>query len=156
VKRVMELTVFSRPQPLRRARHTLKNGIHRTYLHPKDAGYRAEIIEAYQREFWSGERVEEVMFPKGVVLAASLVAHVACPSSIGPRKRVQGRAGWPQGRDGDLDNIEKAVWDALKGFAYWDDKQIVMHKPPFMVLYAFDQRTGADLPPHLYVRLEEL
>lgn len=148
----MELTVFARPEPQRRARHTTKNGIHRTYPHPRDAKYRVFIREAYVHEFG----IEEVMFPKGVVLAASLVAHVACPSSISLRKRRLGQAGWPQGRDGDLDNIEKAVWDALQGYAFWNDKQIVMHKPPFMVLFAFDQRTGADTPPHLYVRLEEL
>jgi Holliday junction resolvase RusA-like endonuclease len=147
----MELTVWAKPEPQRRARHTVKGAIHRTYPHPRDVVYRVFIREAYIAEFG-----EEVMFPKGVVLAASLIAHVPCPASISLRRRRLGQAGWPQGRDGDLDNIEKAVWDALQGYAFWNDKQVVMHREPYMVLYAFNQLTGADTPPHLWIRLEEL
>jgi Holliday junction resolvase RusA-like endonuclease len=154
MKRVMELTVWDRPEPQRRARFSRKTG--RAHDHPKNVGYRARIHQAYQDEFWPAGEPVPVMFERGVVLAASLIAHVPCPASISIRARVQGRAGWPQGRDGDLDNIEKAVWDALQDFAYWNDKQIVMHRPPYYITYAFDQRTGADLPPHLYIRLEEL
>jgi Holliday junction resolvase RusA-like endonuclease len=147
----MELTVWAKPEPQRRARHTVKGNIHRTYPHPRDAKYRAFIREAYIAEYG-----EEVMFQKGVVLAANLIAHVPCPASISGLARRQGRAGWPQGRDGDLDNIEKAVWDALQGFAFWNDKQVVMHREPYMVLFAFNQATGADTSPHLWIRLEEL
>jgi len=147
----MELTVWAKPEPQRRARHTVKGKIHRTYPHPRDVVYRVFIREAYIAEYG-----EEVMFPKGVTLAASLIAHVPCPASISMLRRREGRAGWPQGRDGDLDNIEKAVWDALQGYAFWNDKQIVMHREPYMVMYAYDLRTGEDRPPHLWIRLEEM
>lgn len=150
MKRSMELTVWAKPEPQRRARHSSKGGIHRTYPHPRDAAYKVFIREAYIAEYG-----EEILFPRGTCLVASLIAHVPCPQSISLKARREGRAGWPQGRDGDLDNIEKAAWDALQKFAYWNDKQIVRHREPFMVMYAFDLRTGEDTPPHLWIYLEE-
>ena len=37
-------------------------------------------------------------------------------------KVKRGAKGWPRG---DVDNYEKALWDALKGSAFTDDDQIV-------------------------------
>lgn len=155
MKRSMELTVWAKPEPQRRARHSTRGGIVRTYSHPRDKAYRAQIIEAYQREFWNGEAVQSVMFPRGTDLLLSLIAHVPCPAGISTKRRREGRAGRPQGST-DLSNIVKAVEDALQGFAYWNDKQIKEYRSPFWIQYAIDLRTGEDTPPHLWIRLEEM
>ena len=51
----------------------------------------------------------------------------AIPKSWSKKKRVRAEAGeiFPLGRNGDIDNIAKSILDALNGFAYEDDCQVV-------------------------------
>jgi Holliday junction resolvase RusA-like endonuclease len=160
--RAYELTVWDKPRPQARKRIVTSNGKVSVYPASKDIASVYHIRKAFIDAEAPGLDVEPegwdrpVLFPKGICLAMSLVAHVRCPASVSIKRRREGRAGWPQGRDGDLDNITKAVKDALQGFAFWNDKQIVMYREPYFLTFAFDQRTGEDTRPHLYVRLEEL
>lgn len=166
MKRTYELTVWDKPRPQSRKRVANKQGKVSVYPASKDIASVYHIRKAFlddwgfQGEPEDWEAVEKIadrlLFPRGMVMAMSMVAHVRCPVSISLKKRREGRAGWPQGRDGDLDNITKAVKDALQGFAFWNDKQVVMYKEPYFITYAFDLRTGEDTRPHLWVRLEEL
>ena len=164
-----ELTVWDKPRPQARKRIVNRQGKVSVYPASRDVASVYHIRKAFlddvgfdgEPEEWApaDRPVEDhmrVLFPKGKVMAMSLIAHVRCPASISVRKRKLGQAGWPQGRDGDLDNITKAVKDALQGFAFWNDKQIVMYKEPYFLTYAIDQLTGEDTRPHLWIRLEEL
>jgi Holliday junction resolvase RusA-like endonuclease len=168
VKRSYELTVWDKPRPQARKRIVNRQGKVSVYPASRDVASVYHIRKAFldsqhlteaEPEDWA-ERLEggdvALLFPKGMVMSMSMVAHVRCPASISLKRRREGRAGWPQGRDGDLDNITKAVKDALQGFAFWNDKQVVMYREPYFITFAFDQRTGEDTRPHLYVRLEEL
>lgn len=162
---VYELTVWDKPRPQSRKRIVNRNGKVSVYPASKDIASVYHIRKAFlddvgfqgEPEDWGGEPEGRLlMFSRGMVMAMSMVAHVRCPASVSIKRRCEGRAGWPQGRDGDLDNITKAVKDALQGFAFWNDKQIVMYREPYFITYAFDSRTGADTRPHLWIRLEEL
>jgi Holliday junction resolvase RusA-like endonuclease len=55
------------------------------------------------------------------------LAPFECPLEMVVDFRVEGDPGeWPTGQsDGDLDNMEKAIKDALNGVAYLDDRLIV-------------------------------
>jgi Holliday junction resolvase RusA-like endonuclease len=166
MKLTYELTVWDKPRPQARKRIVNRQGKVSVYPASKDDASVYHIRKAFlddwkfegEPEDWVAdpEFSQRLLFPKGTVMAMSMVARVRCPTSISLKRRREGRAGWPQGRDGDLDNITKAVKDALQGFLFWNDKQIVMYREPYYIAFAFDQRTGEDTRPHLYVRLEKL
>lgn len=67
------------------------------------------------------------------------------PQRIVWKKRPMPRA-WADGNPNDLDNLEKAVQDALKALAWGDDKQVVDKHT--WKLYA-----RGDEPPHCVVKI---
>lgn len=67
-----------------------------------------------------------VYFEKGVPVALSVSAFYGIPKSARKKELEKMLAGEVRPtKRGDLDNVVKTVADALNGFAYYDDSQIV-------------------------------
>lgn len=107
---VFELTILLQPRPKQRARHSMRGGRVRTYT-PAETG----IFEAAVRAACAAEMARLGLEPmRGPVEAKFEFAFT-------------GDAGvWPtSARDGDLENIEKAVQDAMNQCVLQDDRLIV-------------------------------
>lgn len=110
-------TVLGEPQGKARPRFT-RSG--HTYTPDKTVAYENAIRAAFIQQ--CGLRAK---FPETAVLKVSLTALFALPQSISGAegKRRMAKVYCP--KKPDADNVLKAVCDALNGFAYNDDKQIV-------------------------------
>ena len=66
-------------------------------------------------------------FGKDVPVRIGIRIVQAIPKSWSKKKRAQAEQGEivPRGRNGDIDNVAKSILDALNGFAYEDDCQVV-------------------------------
>lgn len=116
----VHFTVPGEPQGKSRPRVVRgKDGRTHSYTPEKTAQYEALIRREYRRQ-------GGVRFPDGAVLSVRLVAWYAVPKSASKQRRAAMLAGelLPTKKP-DLDNIAKAICDALNGIAYHDDAQIV-------------------------------
>lgn len=110
--RVVIFAVEGRPVPKGRPRVTR----HGTYT-PKST----QIFEAAVRTAWL--KAGEKQFEDGEALEVMVNAYFPIPS--GTPKRKRGRLDLsPYLKRGDIDNIIKAVLDALNGYAYKDDSAV--------------------------------
>lgn len=112
MERVVSFTVDGRPVPKGRPRVTR----HGTYT-PKST----QIFESAIRAAWL-ERGEKP-FADGEALDIMVNAYFPIPSGTPKRKR-DGLHLTPYLKRGDIDNIIKAVLDALNGIAYKDDSAV--------------------------------
>lgn len=112
MERVVTFAVDGRPVPKGRPRVTR----HGTYT-PKST----QIFETAVRAAWieRGERP----FEDGEALEVMVNAYFPIPSGTPKRKR-DGLHLTPYLKRGDIDNIIKAVLDALNGYAYKDDSAV--------------------------------
>lgn len=94
-----------------RPRHTRK-GV--TYTVKEDRKYEASIRKAYLK-------AGGIRYPKDTPMFVSVSVHRSLPESK-PKKVISEEDLIKP----DVDNILKAVMDALNGYAYADDKQVVM------------------------------
>lgn len=86
-------------------------GRHGAYENPKDTAYKTELQEAYRRHC-------AIVFPDEPLLVS--IAVMRClPKSRPKRIKFEQDTCKP-----DIDNIAKAVLDALNGLAWVDDKQV--------------------------------
>ena len=102
--------VHCEPVPQPRAKVSTRGGFARAYVdakHPINA-YKQAIREAFQADKLSGP------------LGCSLLFKFSRPKSHTKKQR---QCGWHTGNS-DIDNLAKAIFDALNGLAYDDDKQI--------------------------------
>lgn len=116
----VHFTIPGEPQGKARPRVVRgKDGRAHTYTPEKTAQYEALIRQEYRRQ-------GGVRFPDGAVLSVRLVAWYAVPKSASKQRRAAMLAGelLPTKKP-DLDNIAKAICDALNGIAYRDDAQVV-------------------------------
>ena len=101
-----------------RPRASSRGGFVRMYTDAKTLSYEAAI--AHQASFamsvWS-------VFDTAISLR--VVAFYAIPSSWSKRKQLQALNGEVIPGKPDLDNVAKAVLDALNGVVYQDDKQVI-------------------------------
>lgn len=149
MKRSYELVVYDPPRPQGRKRVRIRKGGVTLYPERKDDAARYAIRKTWMDAFGEEPLESDADF------ALSMIVFVPCPKGVSVKRRLQGV--WPRGqRSGDVDNYLKAVLDALSGYAYRDDSQVQMLKPPFWKQYAYDPATGADTRPRLFIRLEEL
>ena len=116
----VHFTIPGEPQGKARPRVVRgKDGRAHTYTPEKTAQYEALIRQEYRRQ-------GGVRFPDGSGLAVYLSVRCAVPKSASKKRRAAMLAGelLPTKKP-DLDNIAKAICDALNGIAYHDDAQIV-------------------------------
>ena len=107
---IIQFVVPGEPVPKARPRVTRYG----TYTPERTKAYEQAVYFAWKQQ--SGES-----FPTGVPLIAYVYAHFSIPRSIS-KKRRQEMVGKPHTKHrGDLDNVVKAVLDALNGYAFPDD-----------------------------------
>lgn len=85
-----------------------------TYTPKSTREYEKRIVTAWQA-------AGAVSFPAGVPLAITVYARFPIPKSAGKSKRAAMEGSWHTIHRGDVDNVVKAVQDALNGHAYPDD-----------------------------------
>lgn len=121
-----EFFVPGKPQGKARARTVrLKSGAVTSFTPERTATYenwiRTCFISEYQKRHGDG-----LHFPLTGAVEIDINACFAIPKSYSKKKRLECLKDkiWPTVKP-DVDNIAKVVCDALNGFAYSDDKQIV-------------------------------
>ena len=114
-KRIVGFSVPGDPVPQPRARVTTRHGIARAYV-PKSSpihAYRSSIAEAAKQ---AGSVVTDSVY--AVTIVATFARKPSHMNKSGLKKTA------PALPRADVDNIAKAVLDALHGVAWHDDKQV--------------------------------
>ena len=98
----------------------------RAYTPKRTKDYEERVLNAF-RSSYSGFYPA---FGKDVPVWVEIRIGQAIPKSWSKRKRLQAELGdiVPLSRNGYIDNIAKSILDALNGFAYEDDCQVVRLK----------------------------
>lgn len=114
---VLKFCIFGKIQPKQSARFT-KFGV---YQNPKVKAYELEVQRAFREKYKS-----DVRFPSNMPLVISLRVYLPIPTSKTKTFKEQAEKGLirPTTKP-DTDNCGKIIKDALNGFAYYDDRQIV-------------------------------
>ena len=96
---------------------------HRAYTPKRTKDYEERVLNAF-RSSYSGFYPA---FGKDTPVWVEIRIGQAIPKSWSKKKRLQAELGdiVPLSRNGDIDNIAKSILDALNGFAYEDDCQVV-------------------------------
>ena len=87
-----------------------------------------DFEDAIRFEFMAGNCEQMPVYDREVSLNANILIGVSIPKSYSKKKQALCRCRMiapANKRQGDLDNILKSVFDALNGYAYVDDCQIV-------------------------------
>lgn len=116
-----KFSVLGQPQGKERARTVrLKNGISHTYTPDKTVLYENLIRTEYRRQCGTAK------FPDDVMLDMRIIAYYTIPTSASKkRKQLMEEGGIRPTKKPDMDNIVKAVSDALNQVAFRDDAQVV-------------------------------
>lgn len=85
------------------------------FYSPKVGAFEATVI-ALAQQAW-GNTPDDALYEVGISV------HRRMPDSMS-KKRKAALLGQPAGAKPDLSNVECAVWDALQGIIYHDDKQV--------------------------------
>ena len=95
----------------------------RAYTPKRTKDYEERVLNEF-RSSYSGFYPA---FGKDVPVRICITVHQAIPKSWSKKKQAQAMQGEivPLSRNGDIDNIAKSIMDALNGFAYEDDCQVV-------------------------------
>ena len=98
----------------------------RAYTPKRTKDYEERVLNAF-RSSYSGFYPA---FGKDTPVSVEIRIGQAIPKSWPKKKRLQAEMGdiVPLSRNGDIDNIAKSILDALNGFAYEDDCQVVRLK----------------------------
>ena len=98
----------------------------RAYTPKRTKDYEGRVLDAF-RSSYSGFYPA---FGKDTPVSVEIRIGQAIPKSWSRKKQLQAELGEivPLSRNGDVDNIAKSILDALNGFAYEDDCQVVRLK----------------------------
>ena len=117
-RRSMQLEILATPQPKLRPRFT-RSG--KTFTPQKTREYEELIRAAYISQYGN-----EPMYGRDEALAVNAEFWFVPPKSWSVRKTKAALASWlPHTSRQDIDNLLKAILDALRGLAYVDDTQVV-------------------------------
>ena len=122
MKRSITFIVPGEPQGKQRARVVFAGGRARAFTPDKTVSYQDRVRAAFFRAVdLSGEK-----WKPADCAAVDITAYYGVPASWSKRKQLQAIDGeiYPR-RKPDLDNVAKAVLDALNGFAYTDDACVI-------------------------------
>lgn len=100
----------------------LKNGASTSYTPDKTVAYE-ELVRQRFRQQWPSE---ELPFPNKTPVGVTITACFGIPKSASKKARAAMLGGqtYPTKKP-DMDNVVKIVLDALNGFAWHDDSQVV-------------------------------
>ena len=105
--------------PQGRPRLTTVNGYARAYTPAQTRKYQRHVQDCVLAQGKPKEPLEGV-------LRVDTVEYRAIPKAFGKAKRLKAmQGGIRPGKRPDMDNIEKAIWDALTGLVWKDDAQVV-------------------------------
>ena len=118
----IHFTVYGAAVPKQRPRISGR----RAYTPKRTKDYEERVLNAF-RSSYSGFYPA---FGKDTPVSVEIRIGQAIPKSWPKKKRLQAELGdiVPLSRNGDIDNIAKSILDALNGFAYEDDCQVVRLK----------------------------
>jgi len=107
------------PRGKGRPRFSSKGGFVKTYTDAKTRDYESRIREAARKAMYAAE-LEPTSHPVSVRIVVS-----SCPPvSWTKKRRLAALLGKELPKKPDLDNVAKAVLDALNGVVYQDDVQV--------------------------------
>jgi Holliday junction resolvase RusA-like endonuclease len=109
--KVGHFVVKMEPVAKARARVAVRNGKAHAYTPSK-------TVDAEERIRWHFKQAGHEMIPAGVPIGVTILFYIKRPKSC-PKSRK-----YPVVKP-DIDNLEKLVLDALNGFAWHDDSQII-------------------------------
>lgn len=116
----MKFTVYGEPIGKGRPKFSTFNGRAIAYTPQKTVSYENLVKLSYHQQ--CGDKP----YPKEISLRAEIFAYFPIPKSVSKIRADMMRKGQIRPtKKPDLDNIAKAVLDALNGIAYYDDSQIV-------------------------------
>ena len=105
--------------PQGRPRLTTANGYARAYTPAKSRKYKRHVQACVLEQGKPKKPLEGV-------LRVNTVEYRAIPKSMSKTRRMKAMRGDIRpGKRPDMDNIEKAIWDALTGLVWKDDAQVV-------------------------------
>ena len=121
----VKLVILGEPVGKQRPRYSMYNGIVRTYTPQKTINYESLIVHEYN------EKYGKLMFEREEPISVVINAYFGLSSSDYGKKGLNksGREKMSMGyctKHIDLDNVVKAVMDALNSICYYDDKQVVV------------------------------
>lgn len=116
-----EFIVYGEPVGKGRPKFTTISGFTKTYTPEKTVSFENLVKLSYQEAFGN-----EKPFDKDEQLEVRITAFFQIPKSASKKKAAQMLSGFikPTKRP-DLDNVAKAVLDALNKIAFYDDSQII-------------------------------
>ena len=94
----------------------------RPYTPKKTAEYESHVEWTARKAMWDNGRQTATDAPCAVFIDATY----EIPPSYSKRRKVQCYAGEITPGKPDVDNVQKAILDALNGVVYLDDKQVVL------------------------------
>lgn len=111
-------------EPIGKARPRVVDG--HAYTPSKTKSYEERIRLAYKQAI-KAKAEADFAFGKGAPLMLSIDCYYSIPQSASKARKAR-MMSWEERplKKPDLDNVIKAVADALNGYAYHDDSQIVM------------------------------
>ena len=116
---MIEFTVHGTAVPKQRPRISGR----RAYTPKRTKDYEGRVLNAFRSSY----KGFYPAFGKDVPVRVCIRIVQAIPKSWSKKKRAQAEQGEivPLGRNGDIDNVAKSILDALNGYAYEDDCQVV-------------------------------
>lgn len=119
MKKQFTFTIYGEPRGKGRPRFT-RNG--HTYTPPETTKYERMIRAMFMTRYPRAEKIG-----KDIPVRAKINAFYRIPDSAGKGKKQLMRAGLIKPtKKADADNVAKVILDALNGFAYHDDAQVVV------------------------------
>lgn len=118
-KDIRAFTILGKPKPKERPRLNKSTG--QVYT-PKDTAHYEKFVQICYKQQNTGAKP----FAKGVPLVVRIDTYHAIPKKANKKEReqMQAKGILPTTRP-DVDNVIKAILDALNGITYHDDSQVV-------------------------------
>ena len=148
--RVFEFVVYDPPTPMGRKRFSARNASGKTfYAEKKDIRSIYHIRHAFKEHY---PEIDPI--PITIPVKLNVRMWHKAPTVMSKKKRLRAYMKPCVVTKPDINNVINQVCDALSGYAYVDDRQIVWVGDCFMY-YAINQY-GEDSPPRMTIRVEEL
>lgn len=116
----MEITFEVPGEPRGKGRPRFNRQTGNTYTDSETRAYEDKIVAYYRKSYGSHK------WPDSAFIAVEVIAHYQIPKSTTKTIRAAMEVGTVRpSRKPDIDNVLKAVLDALNGVAYKDDSRVV-------------------------------
>lgn len=119
----IKFVVVGEPFGKKRPRARVIGGHASIHNDPANERYELKVINAFQQAYPDNEYP---IYEKGAFVKAKIVAKYAIPKAFSKKQRLLATLDFIRPtKKPDLDNVAKTILDALNGFVYHDDAQVV-------------------------------